>query len=80
MPLEKDDLLGTEKDGSKSHEYCIYCYRDGSFTSPGITLKEMELLVATQMKKMQMPAEVMRMVVNNLPRLKRWAGKDTIAV
>lgn len=32
MPLT-DDILGTNADGSKNDEYCIYCYKDGVFTS-----------------------------------------------
>ena len=31
MPLT-DDILGTNADGSKNEEYCIYCYKDGTFT------------------------------------------------
>lgn len=33
MPLTDESLLGTEKDGAKAHDYCIYCYKDGAFTS-----------------------------------------------
>ena len=28
MPLT-DQLLGTNADGSKNEDYCIYCYKDG---------------------------------------------------
>ena len=31
---------GTEKDGSKSKDYCKYCYQNGEFTSD-VTLEEM---------------------------------------
>ena len=31
MPLSPE-VLGTNADGSKSEEYCIYCYKDGAFT------------------------------------------------
>ena len=31
MPLT-EDILGTNADGSKNEEYCIYCYKDGAFT------------------------------------------------
>lgn len=31
MPLT-DNILGTNADGSKSEDYCIYCYKDGAFT------------------------------------------------
>ena len=30
MPLT-EDVLGTNADGSKNEDYCIYCYRDGHF-------------------------------------------------
>ena len=30
MPLSPE-VLGTNADGSKNDEYCMYCYRDGKF-------------------------------------------------
>lgn len=39
MPLS-EEVLGTEADGSKSEEYCIYCYKDGAFTGD-FTMEEM---------------------------------------
>ena len=30
MPLT-EELLGTNADGSKNEDYCIYCYKDGKF-------------------------------------------------
>ena len=30
MPLT-EEVLGTNADGSKNEDYCIYCYRDGRF-------------------------------------------------
>ena len=39
MPLT-DDVYGTNADGSKNHEYCIYCYKDGSFTGD-FTMEQM---------------------------------------
>ncbi len=32
MPLT-DEILGTNADGTKNEEYCIYCYKDGTFTN-----------------------------------------------
>jgi len=31
MPLS-NELLGSNADGSKNEDYCIYCYKDGKFT------------------------------------------------
>lgn len=39
MPLT-EEALGTNADGSKNHEYCSYCYKDGAFTSD-CTMEEM---------------------------------------
>lgn len=33
MPMTKDEEYGTEADGSKSSEYCCYCYEKGAFKS-----------------------------------------------
>lgn len=40
MPLTEEALCGTEADGSKSAEYCAYCYQNGSFTQD-CTMAEM---------------------------------------
>lgn len=75
MPLDKPELLGTEKDGSKSKEYCTYCYQNGAFINPNMTLTEMKTLVKTQMEKMKMDAGIINMAVGSLPNLKRWRKK-----
>ena len=41
MPLTDENLLGTEKDGTKNHEYCKYCYQNGSFVNPDMTVDQM---------------------------------------
>ncbi len=39
MPLTNEDGKGTNKDGSKSEEYCIYCFKNGEFVE-NLTLRE----------------------------------------
>lgn len=39
MPLS-EDILGTNADGSKNEDYCIYCYKDGAFAGD-FTMEEM---------------------------------------
>lgn len=72
MPLDNPALLGTEKDGSKSNEFCSYCYQNGQFVNPGMTLNEMKALVKVQMEKMKMDPSIISMAVTVLPELKRW--------
>ena len=43
MPLE-NSLRGTEGDGTVSHDYCIYCYKNGEFTQPHVTMEEVEAI------------------------------------
>ena len=39
MPLTQE-ILGTNADGSKNDDYCIYCYKDGAFTGD-FTMEQM---------------------------------------
>lgn len=39
MPLT-EEVLGTNADGSKNEDYCIYCYKDGAFTGD-FTMEQM---------------------------------------
>ena len=72
MPLDNHDVLGTEKYGSLSNEYCKYCYQDGSFTKPDMKLEEMKSIVKTEMGKRNMASDLIEKAVNVLPYLKRW--------
>ena len=47
MPLN-DQVLGTNADGSKNEEYCMYCYKDGKF------LQDCTMEVLTDAKSKEM--------------------------
>ena len=75
MPLT-DELFGTNADGTKNEDYCMYCFNDGEFTSD-MSMEEMmnfciEKMVEVhpEMDKNQVSA-MMREV---FPKLKRWAN------
>lgn len=74
MPLKQDpEKGGTETDGSKSTEYCSYCYKDGAFLSPEITTaQEMQVFCIEQMKKQGMPKFIAWLFTRSIPKLKRW--------
>ena len=74
MPLTSDELHGTNSDGSKNEDYCIYCIKDGKFTSD-MSMDEMMnfciekmLEVHPEMDKTQATS----MMVEVFPKLKRW--------
>ncbi|UGV41601.1 zinc ribbon domain-containing protein [Methanococcoides orientis] len=74
MPLEKDEDFGTNADGSKSEEYCNYCYQNGDFTQPNITLEEMieQCSKAIDENRIMSLEEAKKLSQQNLPKLKRW--------
>jgi len=74
MPLDNPELMGTGKDGSKNHEYCVYCYKDSAFTNPDMSLDEMKTLVKEQMEKRQIDSSIINMAISGLQHLKRWRG------
>ena len=72
MPMTEDDY-GSEKDGSKTDEYCKYCYQDGEFTSD-VTMEEMiDFCVPKTAEATGMSEEEARKMANEVfPQLKRW--------
>lgn len=76
MPLHKPEMYGTEKDGSFIKDYCIYCYKEGQFTSD-VTMDEMIKIcskyVSSQGGNADAYAYDMRILY---PSLKRWAQKE----
>lgn len=72
MPMDSEQLMGTEKDGSLSNEYCRYCYWRGSFTEPDITIKEMTMKIIGKMEEMHIDSATIDLAVLHLPDLKRW--------
>lgn len=76
MPLDEgSELKGTEADGSISDGYCIYCYKDGAFTAPDMTMEEMiEFCIPHVISfNTEMTEEDAReMMQKFFPELKRW--------
>ena len=72
MPMS-DEHFGTEKDGSKSEDYCSYCYQDGEFTSD-ISMEEMINYSAPKAAEATgMSEEAARKMCEDMfPHLKRW--------
>ncbi len=74
MPMQKDDDFGTNADGTKSGEYCLFCFMDGGFTDEGITMEQkIDKLVEIAMSQMQIPKEKARAMAEEIiPKLGRW--------
>ena len=74
MPMKKDPGNGgTNGDGSRSTDYCSYCYQDGAFTSPEIrTAADMQKFCVGKLKQMGTPGLMAWLFTRSIPRLKRW--------
>lgn len=75
MPIDDPAMAGTEKDGSPSQEYCKYCYQNGTFTSPDMTLDDMRVVVKSEMEKRNISQDIITLATNSLPHLRRWQKK-----
>lgn len=73
MPLDPA-IKGTDKNGSQIADYCIYCYKDGAFTSD-VTMNEMISLCARYVEGNSRDYVIANMKMQ-FPRLKRWARKE----
>ena len=78
MPLDQEELHGTEADGSKSASFCTYCYQHGPYTYP----TTLEGMVENNLKYLQewnenaglqlSKEEAKEALLQFLPTLKRW--------
>ncbi len=75
MPLHNDEMRGTEQDGSKSHEYCKYCYQNGAFTNPRINVEQMAARIISKLEGDKAPEGIIESAVNRLRNFKRWRMK-----
>lgn len=78
MPLSQE-VLGTNADGSKSGEYCIYCYKDGAFTGD-FTMEEMIEFCSQFVEQYNADSgqhltreEYKELLRQYYPKLKRWS-------
>lgn len=78
MPLT-DEIHGTNADGSKNEEYCIYCFKDGAFTGD-FTMEEMIDFCSQFVEQYNKDSgqnltqeEYKAMLRQYYPNLKRWS-------
>lgn len=74
MPMKSDELYGTNSDGTKTEEFCKFCFQNGQFTEPDITMQEMiDKCVSIMGRQNIMPEDQARdLMTKHLPNLNRW--------
>jgi len=74
MPLHEEKNWGTNSDGTLTDEFCKFCFTDGNFTNPDLTMEDVIESSVALSKKLWMPEDKAREIANNtIPKLKRWA-------
>ncbi|OQA55244.1 MAG: putative zinc ribbon domain protein [Candidatus Atribacteria bacterium ADurb.Bin276] len=76
MPMQKLEDFGTNSNGNQNQEYCRYCYQNGNFTDPDITVEQMIEKCVDIMKKMNLPDMQIEQAKKYIPMLKRWSTKS----
>jgi len=73
MPLEKPDDFGTGASGFRINDYCHYCFQNGEFTEPTISMQAMnDKCVGIMAQQGIMPeAQARALMAEGIPKLKR---------
>jgi hypothetical protein len=79
MPMEKPEDFGTNADGSKSEDYCYFCFQNGKFTDPNITMEAMiDKVAGFMVAQMKIPeAQAKGMAKYFIPKLERWRSSGS---
>lgn len=72
MPMENDSVWGTNKDGSKNSDYCIYCYKDGEFLQKATMAEYIEMMVPFAAQAGMTGDQMREYCCAVYPTLKRW--------
>lgn len=75
MPMgDSDEMYATNADGSKNPDYCVYCMKDGAFTSETSMDEMIEICVPYMVSgnEEMTEAAARKMMKESFPTLKRW--------
>ena len=72
MPLDSDEIISRDLDGSFNEDYCKWCYTDSKFTYD--SMEQLLEFLVTHMSNEQFPPEQARTYFSQtLPKLKHWS-------
>ena len=72
MPMEDKSVYGTNKDGSKNSDYCIYCYKNGDFIDKVSMEEYIDMMIPFSAQAHMTPDEMRHHCETVFPTLKRW--------
>jgi hypothetical protein len=75
MPMTKPEDFGNDADGSQNSDFCHYCFQNGRFTEPDITMERMIEKCAAILEQMQVSDIEIEQTKKFIPMLRRWRGQ-----
>lgn len=72
MELDAPEKFGTETAGSKSEDYCVYCYQNGEFTNPQTLAEAVETNIPWWKSEEESDDVARERIMAVFPHLKRW--------
>lgn len=72
MPMENESVFGTNRDGSKNADYCIYCYKNGKFKDEVSMEQYIEMMIPFSAQANMTPEQMRHHCETVFPTLKRW--------
>jgi hypothetical protein len=76
MPMSKDPQGGgTNADGSKTENYCSYCYQNGAFVGGEMLVEEFQEFCRQKMVESGQPKFLAWLFTRGMKRLERWKNK-----
>ena len=74
LPLKNPEDFGKNADGTQNEDYCRFCFFNGEFAAPDITMEEMiDKVTAYTAQNKRIPVEHAGFLARVLiPQLKRW--------
>ena len=72
MPMNDESVYGTNRDGSKNPDYCIYCYKNGEFIDQVSMQEYIEKMIPFSSQANMTPEQMRHHCETIFPTLKRW--------
>ena len=72
MPMDAEEKFGTEGGGSRSEDYCTYCYQNGEFTNPQTLAEAVETNIPWWKNEDESDDVARERIMEIFPNLKRW--------
>ena len=74
MGVEHKEEFGTNEDNTYNEKFCIYCFKDGKYTQPNLSIKDMidKVIEICLQSTLLEEEEAKKFAEDTIPNLERW--------